>query len=294
MEALRSHFPVQERHLPDEPATYTPFKKSENEVAHSRPTLGDPKDWGPPGSSTHGIFQARLLDWVAISFSRRSSWPRDRTRVFRIADKRFTVWTTTESKFTQSYPTLCDPMDCSLPGSSVHGIFQAIVLEWIAISFSRGSSRPRDRVQVSRIVDKRFTAWATAINCCFAKECSNYCTVALISHSSKMMLKILQPRLQQYLNHELPDVQAGFRKGRGTRNQIANVCWNIEKQDSSRKISAFALLTKPKPLTVWTTTNCGKFFKRWEYQTTWPASWETCMQVKKQQLELAMKQTGSK
>ena len=83
-----------------------------------------------------------------------------------------------------------------------------------------------------------------------------------------MMLKILQPRLQEYLNHELPDVQAGFRKGRGTRNQIANVCWNIEKQKSSRKTSTFALLTKPKPLTVWTTTNSGKFLKRWEYQTT--------------------------
>ena len=73
------------------------------------------------------------------------------------------------------------------------------------------------------------------------------------------MFKILQVRLQQYVNIEIPDVQAGFRKGRGTRNQIANVCWNIEKQKSSRKTSTFALLTKPKPLTVWITTKCAKF-----------------------------------
>ena len=81
-----------------------------------------------------------------------------------------------------------------------------------------------------------------------AKESSNYCTIALISHTSKGMLKILQARLQQYTNQELPDVQAGFRKGRGTRNQIANICWIIEKQESSRRTSVSALLTMPKPL----------------------------------------------
>ena len=128
-----------------------------------------------------------------------------------------------------------------------------------------------------------------------AKECSNYCTIALISHASKEMLKILQARLQQYMKHELPDVQAGFRKGRGTKDQIANILWIIEKQENSRKASISALLTMPKPLTVWITINCGKFWKRWEYQTTWPVSWEICMQVKKQQLELDMEQqTGSK
>ena len=78
------------------------------------------------------------------------------------------------------------------------------------------------------------------------------------SHSSKVMLKILQARLQQYVNCELPDVQAGFRKGRGTRDQIANIRWIIEKQESSRKTSFSALLTMPKPLTVWITINCGK------------------------------------
>ena len=73
------------------------------------------------------------------------------------------------------------------------------------------------------------------------------------------MLKILQARLQQYVNRELPDVQAGFRKGRGTRDQIANICWIMEKAKSSRKTSISALLTMPKPLTVWITINCGKF-----------------------------------
>ena len=101
------------------------------------------------------------------------------------------------------------------------------------------------------------------------------------------MLKILQARLQQYGNCELPDVQAGFRKGRGTRDQIANIRWIMaeepeiklptsaglwKKQESSRKASNSALLTMPKPLTVWITINCGKFFKRWDYQTTLPAS----------------------
>ena len=101
-----------------------------------------------------------------------------------------------------------------------------------------------------------------------AKECSNYCTVALISHASKVRLKILQARLQQYVNCELPDVQAGFRKGRGTRDQIVNICWIIQKQESSRKTSISALLTMPKPLTVWITTNYGKFFQRQKYKTT--------------------------
>ena len=90
-----------------------------------------------------------------------------------------------------------------------------------------------------------------------AKECSNYCTVALISHANQLMLKILQTRLQQYVNHELPDVQAGFRKGRKTRNQIA--IGSSKKEESSRKTSTSALSTMPKPLTVWITINCGKF-----------------------------------
>ena len=101
---------------------------------------------------------------------------------------------------------------------------------------------------------------------------ANYYTMALISHASKVMLKILQARLQQFVNQELPDVQAGFRKGRGTRDQIANLHWIRKKQGNSRKTSTSASLTVLKPLTVWITTNCEKFLKRWGYQTTLSAS----------------------
>ena len=109
------------------------------------------------------------------------------------------------------------------------------------------------------------------------------------------MLKILQARLHQYVNHELSDVQAGFRNGRGTRDQIANIHWIMEKAREFQKNIYFCFITMPKPLSVWITMNVGKFWKRREYQTTWPACWETCMQVRKQQLELDMEQqTGSK
>ena len=87
------------------------------------------------------------------------------------------------------------------------------------------------------------------------------------------MLKSPQDRLQQYMNCELPDVQAGFRKGRGTRDQIANIHWIIEKaRQFQKKTSTSALLTMSKPLTVWITTYCGKSLKRLEYQTILPAS----------------------
>ena len=121
------------------------------------------------------------------------------------------------AKSLQSCPTLCDPMDCSLPGSSVHGIFQARVLEWVAIA---------------------------------------------------LMFKILQARLcePKYMYQELPDVQAGLRKGRGTKIKLPTSVGSQKKQGNSRKTSP--LSTKLKPLTVWITTNCGKFLRRWEYQTT--------------------------
>ena len=120
-------------------------------------------------------------------------------------------------------------------------------------------------------------------------------TIVLISHASKVTLKILQVRLQQYVNRELPDVQAGFRKGEESEIKLPTSSGSSKKQESSRKTSISALLTMPKPLTVWITITCGKFWKRWEYQTTWPASWETYIQVRKQQLELDMEQqTGSK
>ena len=125
------------------------------------------------------------------------------------------------------------------------------------------------------------------------KECSNYHTVALISHASKVMLKILQARLQQYVNHELPYVQAAFRKGRRTRDQIANIHWIMEKAREFQKNIYSCFIDYAKAFDCGITINCGKFLKRWEYQTTWPASWEICMQVRKQQLELDMEQQTS-
>ena len=92
-----------------------------------------------------------------------------------------------------------------------------------------------------------------------AKECSTYCTIALISHTNKVMLKILQARLQQYMNCEIPNVQADFRKGRITRAKLPTSAGSWKKQESSRKASISGLLTMPKPLTVWITINCGKF-----------------------------------
>ena len=127
------------------------------------------------------------------------------------------------------------------------------------------------------------------------KEYSNYYTTTVISHGSKIMLKILQARLQQFMYQELPDVQTGFRKSRGTRDQIANIHWIIEKAMEFQKKSTSVSLTTWNPLTVWITTNCGKFLKRWDYQTTLLVSWKTFMRVRKQQLEPYMEQqTDSK
>ena len=121
------------------------------------------------------------------------------------------------------------------------------------------------------------------------------CIMALISCASKVMLKILQARLQQYVNCELPDVQASFRKGRGSRAQIANILWIMEKAREFQKNTYFCFIDYAKALTVWITINYEKFWKRWGYQTTWLVSWEICMQVSKQQLELDMEQqTDSK
>ena len=126
-----------------------------------------------------------------------------------------------------------------------------------------------------------------------AKECTRYQTIVLISHAGKVMLQILQDRLQQYVNYELPDVQAGFRKGRETRDQNANIHWIIEKAKEFQKNIYFCFIDYAKAF------DCGSWqivenFQKWEYRTTWPASWEICLQVRKQQLELDIKQTGSK
>ena len=126
-----------------------------------------------------------------------------------------------------------------------------------------------------------------------SKECSNYHTIALISHTSKVMLKILQARLQQYVNFQM--FKLVLKKAEEPEIKLPTIAGSLKKQESSRKTFICALLTMPKPLTVSITINCGKFFKGREYQTTWPASWELYMQVRKQKLELDMEQqTGSK
>ena len=116
-----------------------------------------------------------------------------------------------------------------------------------------------------------------------AKECSNYHKVARISHPSNIMLKILQARLQQYVNWELLMSKLDLKKTRGTRDQIGNICWAIGKAREFQKNIYFCFIDYAKVFAVWIITNCG--IKRWQYQATLPASWETCMQDKKQQLE---------
>ena len=124
---------------------------------------------------------------------------------------------------------------------------------------------------------------------------TNWKTYALMSHASKVMLKILQARLQQYMNREIPDVQAGFRKGRGTSHQIANIRWIIKKAREFQKNIYFYFIDYAKALDCVDHNKLWKIFQEMEYQTTWPASWESCMQVGKQQLKLDVEQqTGSK
>ena len=116
-----------------------------------------------------------------------------------------------------------------------------------------------------------------------AKECSNYRTIALISHASKVMLKIIQARLGTMWTMNVQIFKLVLEKAEEPEITLPTSAGSSKKQASSRKTSTSALLTMPKLLTVWITINCGKFWKRWEYQTTWPASWETYMQVRKQQ-----------
>ena len=127
-----------------------------------------------------------------------------------------------------------------------------------------------------------------------AKECSNYCTIALISHTSKVMLKFSKPGFNSMWTMNFQMCKLDLEKAEEPEIRWPTSTEPSKKQKTSRKTSTSSLLTMPKPLTVWITTNCGKFWKRWEHQTTWPASWETYMQVIKQQLELDMEQTASK
>ena len=127
------------------------------------------------------------------------------------------------------------------------------------------------------------------------KKVGRFSTIALISHASKVMLKILQASFSNTWTVNFQMFKLVLEKAEEPEIKLPTADGSSKKQESSRKAYISALLTMPKPLTVWITINCGKFFKRWEYQTTWPASWGTCMQVRKQQLELDMEQqTGSK
>ena len=227
-------------------------------------------DCSPPGSFVHEIFQARILEWVAISFSRGSSWPRNRAQVSCIAGRFFPNWATreaqggepglnsglnsrrlfwlafhsliltltcdrwpcgssepwapgkpnitecdpdsdtvlawkaqgplaaeSESEVTQSSPILATPVDYSLPGSSIHGIFQARVLEWVAISFSRGSSWPRDWTQVSRIAGRRFTVWATReVPQKFWSRISEQINISSLKVSCLTIYNFLKPKIE--------------------------------------------------------------------------------------------------
>ena len=119
-----------------------------------------------------------------------------------------------------------------------------------------------------------------------AKECSNYCTIAFISSASKVMLKILQVGLDNMWTATFQIFKLVLEKAEEPEIKLPTSAGSSKKQESSRKTSISALLTMPKPLPVWVTINCGKFWKRWKYQASWPTSWEICMQVKKQQLEL--------
>ena len=189
------------------------------------------------GFSVHGISQVRILEWVAMPSSRVPSQPRDRTQIFHIAGRFFTFWVTREALLCTKYHA-----------KRFRYIFHLNCKRIGYYSSGHRNGKGQFSFQTQRKVITKNAQTTAQLHS---------------SHASKVMLKILQARLQQYVNHELQDVQAGFRKGRATRDQIANIH--------------------------------EKFFKRWEYQTTWPASWGTCIQVRKHQLELDMEQqTGSK
>ena len=171
-----------------------------------------------------------------------------------------------------------------LPFCTVHGVLKARILKWFAIPFSSGPHSVRILVELFQILKDDAMkvlhsicqqiwktqqwpqGWKKSVFILIpkkhnTKECPNYRTIALISHASKGMLKILQARLQQYMNCELPDVQAGFRKGRRTRDQIANIRWIMEKAREFQKNIYFCFIdyANTLTLTVWITINCGKF-----------------------------------
>ena len=266
---------------------------SESEVAQSFPTLCNPMDCSPPGSSTHGIFQARVLEWVTIAFSyQKQILKRGVKNAGELYKKDLNDPDNCDGVIIHLEPDILErevkwalgsiTMNKASGGDGIPAeLFQILKDDAVKVLYSvcqqiwKTQQWPQDwKRSVFIPIPKKGNA----------KECSNYHTILLISHPSKGILKILQARLQQYMNHELPDVQSGFRKGRGTRDQIANILWIIKKAREFQKNIYFYFIDYAKVF-VWITRNCGKFFKRWEYQTTWPASWEICMQVKKPQLD---------
>ena len=178
--------------------------------------------------TVHGILKARILKWFAIPFS--------------ISEVKWALGSITMNRATGSDGIPVELFKILKDAASVkvlHSICQQI---WKTQQWPQAW-----KMSVFIPIPKKGNA----------KECSNYHTIALISHASKVMLKILQTRLQQYVNHEFPDVQAGFRKGRGTRDQIANIHWIIEKARDFQKNIYFCFIDYAKPLTVWITINCG-------------------------------------
>ena len=154
-------------------------------------SLCNPVDCSPPGSSVHGILQARILEWVAMPSSRGSSPPRDGTHISCISRWNLYHWATREAHLllqlalclaAQLCPALCDPVDCSPPGSSVHGILQARILEWVTTLSSRGSSQPRDWTQVSGITGRFFSIWATSVACCCCCEVTSVVSNSVRPH----------------------------------------------------------------------------------------------------------------
>ena len=133
------------------------------------------------------------------------------------------------------------------------------------------------------------SAVATGLEKGSDKECLNYYTIAVISHASKVIFKVIRARLPQCVNQELPDVQNGFQRGRGSRDRISNICWIMKKTWEFQKSICFCFIDYAKAFDCLDHKKLGKFLKRWEYHATLPVSWETCRQAKKQQLALDVK-----
>ena len=211
----------------------------------------------------HGLLQARILKWVAFPFSRGSSQPRDRTQVSCIAGGFFTSWNTWETQEYWSEQPIPSPVDLPNPGiepgspalqadslpaeppGKLNWIMKILKDDAISVLHSRCQ-----QIWKHWQHDWKRSVFAPIPKKGNAKECLNYHTIEFTSHTNKVMIKILQARLHQYMNWECPDVQARFRKGRGTRQQIANIHCTKEKARWFRKISISSSLMTLKPLTM--------------------------------------------